>query len=474
MSITLDQFREALSKYGILSESQLASLTTNATDVETLARELVQQGTLTRFQAINIYQGRGKGLVYGEYVVLDKLGEGGMGQVYKAQHRRMKRIVALKVLPPGAVDSAKAVQRFHQEVEVAARLSHPNIVIAHDAGEAHGRHFLVMEFVEGCDLSSYIKKHGPLGVEQAANVVLQAARGLAYAHSLGVVHRDIKPSNLLLTREGQVKILDLGLARYDNPLADASAPASELTESGEVMGTVDYMAPEQAQDTRTADHRVDVYALGCTIYRLLIGMPPYAGQTMIQKILAHREQPIPSLRAARGDVPDVLDRIYQKMLAKNVADRTPTMTAVVSSLEKLLAGVSEDRSSVLLSEVVPQDDKFDLSMLPPLSGPTDIFADVINPAGSNIGLSKPGSTIGGMTNAPTQIPVMARAVPAQLASPVIAMRSADQPNRRLVPIVLIGGAAALLVAAALFFALRNSGDPATKKLTGVIPPPNTQ
>ena len=366
MTMTVRQFVDSLSSNGILSTGEVTSLRTGLTpeqeaaDADTFVRKLVQQGKLTKFQAINLYQGRAKGLLFGDYVVLDKLGAGGMGQVFKAQHRRMKRIVALKVLPPHAVGSQKAVQRFYQEVEVAAKLTHPNIVTAYDAGESRGLHYLVMEHVEGQDLSSYLNKHGPLGVEQAINVILQAARGLAYAHSLGIIHRDIKPANLLIDAKGTVKILDMGLARIDNPMADASAEQDELTASGEVMGTVDYMSPEQAQDTRTADHRSDIYALGCTMYRLLTGKVPYAADTTIKKILAHRDQPIPTLRAARPDVPEMLDRVYQKMMAKNLADRTPAMAQIVASLEKMLSGADDEKSSIAVNvdDLVHDDSNF--------------------------------------------------------------------------------------------------------------------
>ena len=385
MGLKIRQVFESLATYGIMSTSDVAPLREQFAaaledDAEPLMREFVKQGKLTRFQAANLYSGRAKGLVFGEYLISDKIGAGGMGQVYKAQHRKMKRVVALKVLPPQSVGSAKAVQRFYQEVEVAAKLTHPNIVTAYDAGEANGMLFLVMEFVDGRDLSSHIVKHGPLALEQTLNVVLQTARGLAYAHGLGIVHRDIKPSNLLVNRDKVVKILDMGLARVHSPLGDTGPVADELTANGEVMGTVDYMAPEQAIDTRTADHRADIYALGCTMYRLYVGRPPYAGETAVQKILAHRDKPIPSLREARPETPDMVERIYQKMMAKNRDERTQTMAQLVSSLERLLSGVDEERSSVMLgAEPVEEDGSF---------LPSGVLL-----GGSSLG----GSSLGGMT-----------------------------------------------------------------------------
>jgi serine/threonine protein kinase len=359
MGITAQKFVESLSAHSILSGDEVSSLraqltpATLAGDAETLAKELIRQGKLTKYQAANIYQGRGKGLVFGEYIVLDKLGAGGMGQVFKAQHRKMKRLVALKVLPPHATTSSRNVKRFYQEVEVAAKLTHPNIVTAFDAGESHGLHFLVMEYVDGQDLSSYVSKHGTLSVEQAINCMLYAAKALEYAHGRGIIHRDIKPSNLLLDRRGTVKILDMGLART----IDNDTPgAVELTETGQVLGTVDYMAPEQAANTRLADARADIYSLGCALFRVLIGRPPYAGETSIEKILAHREQLIPSLRALRPEVPAALDRLFQQMLAKSPVQRIQSMSEVVKALEKLAAGVGAEEASIMLdAEEVDRD-----------------------------------------------------------------------------------------------------------------------
>lgn len=290
---------------------------------------MVRRKQLTAFQAQQIYQCKAKHLVMGNYVVLDKLGQGGMGMVLKAQHRRMKRLVALKILPPAMIKTADAVRRFQREVEAAAKLTHPNIVTAHDADEANGTHFLVMEYVEGQDLAAVVRERGSLPLGKALAYVLQAARGLEYAHHRGIVHRDIKPSNLLVDAEGKIKILDMGLARIES----AGEEQSELTGTGQIMGTIDYMAPEQALNTKDADARADIYALGCSLFFLLTGKAMYEGDTIMKKLLAHREHPIPSLRSACPQAPDELEAVFTKMVAKKRADRYQTMTDVIEALE---------------------------------------------------------------------------------------------------------------------------------------------
>lgn len=340
--ISRDAFRTSLISSGIFDADDFAEVerkhppVAQATDGRELARALVQCGALSKYQATAVYQGKLKGLVYGEYAVVDLLGEGGMGQVFKARHRSMDRIVALKVLAKAAVGSPDAVKRFQREVKAAAKLIHPNIVTAFDASKHDGTHYLVMEFVPGSDLSAVVKKHGPLPIAQAVNYTIQAARGLAFAHSKGVVHRDIKPANLLVDGEGVVKILDMGLARLELDAADAGA-GHGLTQTGQIMGTVDYMAPEQAFDTSKADAKADVYSLGCTLYRLLTGGNVFGGDTLMQKLLAHREQPAPSLRTVRPDVSADLDAIYLRMMAKQPQDR-PTMTELIAELEALDRG----------------------------------------------------------------------------------------------------------------------------------------
>ena len=250
-------------------------------DGEQLARELVRQKKLTKYQAEQIYSGKGKTLILGNYVVLDKLGQGGMGVVLKAEHKRLKRLVALKVMSSNLVKTPDALKRFHREVEAAAKLRHSNVVATDDADEAKGTHFLVMEYVEGSDLSVLVKKNGPLSVSQTVQCILQAARGLEYAHKQGVVHRDIKPANLLLDTSGTVKILDMGLARIEGD----TGSQGELTSTGAVMGTVDYMAPEQALSTKHADARSDIYSLGISLWYLLAGRCAYEGDSLMAKLL---------------------------------------------------------------------------------------------------------------------------------------------------------------------------------------------
>ena len=338
MAIALEQFVKQLQDSGVLAPGKLESFVppkAHPKDVQELARQLVQQKHLTKFQAQEIYLGRAKSLLLGNYTLLDKIGAGGMGQVFKAEHRRMKRLVAIKTLPKAVTKDAAAVARFEREVEAAAKLEHSNIVTAYDADQAGDVHFLVMQYVEGSDLAAIVKKNGPLPVAQAVGYILQAACGLDYAHKHGVIHRDIKPANLLLSSEGTVKILDMGLARLSG---GDMATQAELTGTGSIMGTVDFMAPEQALSTKHADARADVYSLGCTLYYLLAGQPLYDGETLMAKMLAHREGPLPELRRARPEVPPRLDAIFHKMVAKRVEDRWQTMSEVIAALEQANAG----------------------------------------------------------------------------------------------------------------------------------------
>lgn len=332
MALPLEQFVRRLEDSGVIASDTLHNFLppkASPRDAEDLARELIRQQKLTKFQAEQVWQGNGRALVLGNYLLLDKIGQGGMGAVYRAVHRRMQRTVAIKMLPPALMKNAPAAARFQREVVAAAKLIHPNIVAAFDADEANGIHFLVMEYVEGIDLSAYVKKNGPFPVPQAVHYILQTAKGLEFAHGKGVIHRDIKPANLLLGKDGVVKILDMGLARIEG----GTAGQDELTGSCAVMGTVDYMAPEQAMSTKHADARADIYSLGCTLFYLLTGKATFDGESLMAKLVAHRECPAPSLRSLRPDVPEQLESIFQRMVAKKVEERYQTMTEVIGDLQ---------------------------------------------------------------------------------------------------------------------------------------------
>jgi serine/threonine protein kinase len=262
-----------------------------------------------------------------------------MAMVFKAVHRELRAVVALKVLPasflrkkPGVVD------RFHREAESLARLNHPNIVSCLESvKEVDGIHYLALEHVEGADLRSLVEAKGRFPVAQAIECLMQAAKGLQVAHSLKIIHRDIKPANLMLERKtNTIRILDFGLARV-MPLDEWLLVVDDDTASRAMLGTIPYMAPEQASDPETADARSDIYSLGCTLYFMLTGRPPYPQRTRFELILAHRQAPIPSLKAARPSVPDYLDDLFRRMLAKDRADRPQTMTAVIASIELALA-----------------------------------------------------------------------------------------------------------------------------------------
>jgi serine/threonine protein kinase len=286
------------------------------------------------------------------YRILQLLGAGGMGVVYRAEHQLMERPVALKVINRDFMNDPSAVERFRREVKGAARLSHPNIVTAYDAEQAGDLHFLVMEFVEGISLDRLVQEQGPLPVPLACDYIRQAALGLQHAHEQGLVHRDIKPQNLMRTPTGRIKILDFGLARFARETVPATAPTlagvqrsrlvnsdgatQPLTECGTVMGTPDYMAPEQAVNASSADIRADIYSLGCTLYHLLSGQVPFPGGSVVDRLVAHAERSPKPLSELRPEVPAELVCVVQRMLAKEPAQRFQTPAEVAQALEPFI------------------------------------------------------------------------------------------------------------------------------------------
>ena len=275
----------------------------------------------------------------GQYQLLTELGRGGMGTVYRAMHTRLKRPVALKVLSIARMNDRRALARFQQEMEVVAPLDHPNIVRALDAGESDGWHFLVMPLVEGVDFGRLVRLRGPLPVAEASELIRQAALGLQHAHEHRLVHRDVKPSNLILDRSGVVKVLDLGIAR----LAEGGTDGETLTAPGEIVGTFEYMAPEQGADCRAVDIRADIYGLGCTFFRLLAGVPPFHApeiDSKIKMLAAHAYAPVPSIRERRPDIPEGLATLLNRLLAKSPDDRPTTPAEVAEALTQYATGAN--------------------------------------------------------------------------------------------------------------------------------------
>lgn len=335
-----EALRERLKASSLLTEEELdqtlkwIDAQDSKLDGAWAAQSLAAQGRLTPFQARAVCNGRIGDLQIGNYDILDKLGSGGMGTVYKARHRRMKRIVAVKVLAASHGDNKSFVQRFQREVETIARLSHPNIVIAHDADVCEAGNYLVMEFIEGADLDRLVRLRGALSPRLSATLILQAARGLEHAHAQGIIHCDIKPANLLLDSAGALKITDLGLVRSTELFGDSDSHESMLTKTGGILGTVDFMPPEQAFNPSLVDHRADIYSLGCTLFFLVMARPPYGGETPMETLLLHKQEPIPSLLKLRTEMPCELDNLYRRMVAKLPNERFATMSLVVRAFER--------------------------------------------------------------------------------------------------------------------------------------------
>jgi serine/threonine protein kinase/Flp pilus assembly protein TadD len=300
---------------------------------EALAAELVRRGWLTAWQLEMIQKSQGHKLLIGSYLLLEPLGKGAMGEVYKARQRRLKRLAALKLIHPELLANEHLVLRFHREAEAAARLDHPNIVRIYDAGEDAGTHFLAMEYVEGTDLARLVRDSGAFTVPQACECVRQAALGLQHAHEQGLVHRDIKPGNLMWAKvTGTIKVLDLGLARLDRrPTLDEGALT--LTQRDSPLGTPAYLAPEQALNAHGADIRADIYSLGCTLYHLLAGRPPFVTRDLPQLVAMHMTAEPEPLEKLRPELPAELSQVVRTMMAKKPPERIQTPADVAKALE---------------------------------------------------------------------------------------------------------------------------------------------
>jgi serine/threonine-protein kinase len=339
------EFLDLLDRTKILRPEQfeevINDLQVGYSDLRALAGELIRRKWLTPYQVNQLARGHYDDLVLGSYLLVKRLGRGGMGQVFKAKHVFMNRFVALKIIREDKLSSEDMVSRFRREIQAAAQLVHPNIVRAYDAGQAGARFFLVMEYIKGPTLADLIDQHGRLGKAQTCDYIRQVAGGLQHAYERGVIHRDIKPSNLLLDAEQNVvKILDVGLARFLDRDVLASAD-TELTRKGMTLGSKDYMAPEQITDARTADVRADLYSLGCTFYHLLTGRPPFPDTSGVGLMVKHlNEEPVP-IDELRPKVPGKVIAVVRKLMAKRPEDRYQTPKELLADMAFELFRVPE-------------------------------------------------------------------------------------------------------------------------------------
>jgi serine/threonine-protein kinase len=415
-------FMDALREYHILEPEQLEKLNRavqgRSPEPRALAQELLKRGWMTPYQANQVLQGRGAELVLGPYVLLERLGEGGMGEVFKARHQLMNRIVAIKVIRKERLNNPDAVQRFHREIRMAASLDHPHLVRSHDAAQVGDTHFLVMEYAEGVDLHRVVQKSGPLPVGQACMFLRQAALGLQHAHERGLVHRDIKPSNLQVTDRGAtVKVLDMGLARSRAP-EESDRGRPELTQACTVMGTPDYIAPEQIADPRKVDIRADIYSLGCTFYYMLAGRPPFPDGAWEEKLVCHRKVEPTPIEQIRPDVPAGVGAVLRKMMAKRPEDRFAAPAAVADALTPF-CGMSGAAAVPVMPAGQP-------GMAPPSWNAAP--GSTIDPAPSPTLQTPPGS----LPLGPTML------IPSQHPAPSTSGPSAF-PSRNLILLGLAGG-----------------------------------
>ncbi|QGJ72336.1 Hypothetical protein PBC10988_40540 [Planctomycetales bacterium 10988] len=349
MSAEKVDFHQTLDRSGLIERSTLKqyrdevekATKTRPADPKKLAQRLIEDELLTEWQYELLREGRYDGFFLGKYRLLDHIGSGGMGDVYLAQHRRLNRRCALKVLPVALTENPQLLARFYQEAQATAALDHPHIVRAYDVDEEGCVNFLVMEYVCGEDLQQRVQRDGWLDPKEIVNYLRQAALGLQHAHEKGMIHRDIKPSNLLVDAEGNLKILDLGVARLQKSEDEAS-----LTLAGheEVLGTVDYLAPEQLLDPHHVDGRADLYSLGCTLFFLLTGRPPFFEGTMAQRLMAHQAKEPPSIKSIREDVPIEVIGFCTRLMSKNPDDRYQTANEVAEAFDAYLCGERKDQS----------------------------------------------------------------------------------------------------------------------------------
>lgn len=445
--IAVDSFMSTLRRSNLLPPEQVADASSLAADSDavSVARELIHREWLTEWQARQLLAGKSK-LYLGKYKLMDVLGQGGMGAVLKAESTTLRRTVALKVMATDLHDDGVARARFEREIAFSANMNHPNIVRAIDADQIGKRFFLVMEYFAGKDLKAVVKERGQVSVEFACECIRQTALGLQHAFENGIVHRDIKPSNLLVAKDPKtghplIKILDLGLARVSNQSevgadgkADFEAANGDVTRTGQIMGSPDYMSPEQAMSSNSVDIRADIYALGVTLFQLLCNELPYSGDNVMEKLLERINKDAPPVSVYRPEIPPVLVHIVAKMLHRDPAQRFQTPAEVAAVLEAFAA---DPDSLEMPAEAEPQTQALDL---PTLDAKADETLSVF---------------VGDLGNEAVVV-----------TEPATSSRLAIRRRKKnVMPLVISLGTAFTMIGIVLFVLSQNSGPPAQKEPT---------
>ena len=451
LKLTVESFLQVVRQSGLIDKEKLQKLLqqyeaqgVDVTTSQSIADALVGDEIVTRWQAEKLLAGKHKGFSLGKYKLLDLLGKGGMSSVYLAEHVLMKRRCAIKVLPSKRVNEASYLARFHREAQAVASVDHPNIVRAYDVDCAQDRdsqtHFLVMEYVTGQSLQELIARNGPANFADAVEYIRQSAEGLEHAHRAGLVHRDIKPGNILIDTNGVIKILDMGLARFFN---DAEANPLTVAHDEKVLGTADYLAPEQALDSHAVDTRADIYSLGCSLYFFLTGHPPFTEGTLTQRLIWHQSKPFPPLTDTRIDCPVSLSAILNKMVEKKPEDRYQSAAEVAEACRQWLAdnvGADWKQSRLPLSHAsaraaLPPRDLYSAPAI--LKPNSDVVGSVESPADaddSSAGdILRPTTATAAPTQSPTAPPIAVPVV-VPVAAPPLAVPIAKPVAAPLPPV----------------------------------------
>ena len=459
---TRAEFLDLLGKSQLLADRHFEKVKTYAwkhdelDDPERLAAQLIAGRVLTGFHASQLLRGRYRGFYVGSYKLLNLLGQGGMGRVYLAEQVRLQRLVALKVLRKSMIlKSNQTVSRFRREAKTVALLRHNNIIQAFDYDEIDGVPFIVMEYIEGLDLGRLRDRIGQMDYGQAADIISQAASGLQHAHEMGLVHRDIKPANLLVDPKGVVKILDLGL------VSDPTGNHNGLTNDGDQLGTIDYIAPEQALNSRTADIRADIYSLGAVFYTMVTGNLLFPGRSTTEKLLLHQTDTPTPISATIPDFPAQLADVVEKMISRKPQDRFDTPDEVAEALAPFcqrktppyeldwIKYRASERSQFLDRSPRASHIVVRRSTAAPSSVPADIANENSHDSGNNSSLSQQSNVSqvasGISTVAPSE--VLTRLPKKRVTKRSAAKRPARKPNR-LFRIGLVAVASLLLIALA--------------------------